>query len=1222
MGVLAFVRALLYNIDMANLKFTDKQREAIETLDKSILVSAAAGSGKTAVLIQRIVNIILKGEADVDEMLIVTFTNAAAAEMRLKLYKEIKRRMQDCNDEERERLKFQLDKLYRAYISTFNSFAIRIIKEFFYEIDIDPKFAVCDEVKASMLQYEAIDSLFEEAFDCDDLIEGGSFTAFLRLYSSDRSEKEIKEKLIGSYVKLRSMPDYFSWAHDKARLLKLTESGEMNPELERIIVNSCLKMLCKVESSILEIGRIFDEAGIIEMYNEKLLPEAETVKSLIEKLNTDGINEDFFEKLKNIEFQTLRAKKDYKEAYAEIKDRVKSLRDAYKKEVKDWVSNYCLPSFDERLKEMDASYEYTEYYIKLLEEFEKRFALLKKEAGLLDFSDTEHNAAAILKNDELAEILRNRFKFIFIDEYQDTNNIQEALIQRISRRDNVFKVGDVKQSIYRFRQAEPEIFENTYREYADVANGDAKTIDLNANFRCNSKTIDYINCIFEDAMEAYDDAAKLYAGLSGCPDEFDFIPETHILLQGEEPETEMEEETEQDDSLEELSRNEAEAEYVADLISNLVGTEFYDTKTGEHRKVCPRDIVILLRAVKNRGDVFARALRSRELQSHVEESEEYFDTVEVKLALSLLMSIDNFKRDVPLIATLHSEIFAFSAEELGVIRAEYRMNQRESGEEYRRTAYWEAASWYAKNGSDGDIKAKLNAAIEKLGEWKNLSRMMPLSDFIWKVLSDSNYYLYSGAMYGGSRRQANLRALVDRANSFAGNSVVSLGSFIKYLEVMKGKKIGSGQASMVGKDDDVVRISTIHKSKGLEYPFVIVAGLGNTTRKDGKSKDLSFDTKIGLGLPYVSPDKKYWRSTVLQNAVYEKIAEDERKEALRVLYVALTRARNKLILVGSIKVDKQDEILEGYGSDNTYYGVVGRNLKSPYNRCFIKSLDTKTHRQRMSRASSLVAECKEGLSDASIRAGELYAEIDRRLSFTYPDDEMKIKAKYSVSELRRASLEAEAGLNAGIDNGSDTDEGAGLGAAFERRVKYSGKKQSKDRSSAADIGNAYHRIMEQLDFAKCLDESGDVNCDYIKSQAEQLLEAGAIEEKVFEELKLESIYTFFEGEIGRRAADASAAGKLYKEKPFVLAMDKDGHRVLVQGVVDCCFEEAGKMVLIDYKSSYIDEGADRQAELERIKREYITQIDIYADAISKGTGLELKEAFLYIFAIDEALSMK
>ena len=1182
--------------------FTDEQKKAIETLDRSVLVSAAAGSGKTSVLIERIIRIILEGRANVDEMLVVTFTNAAASEMKLRLASAIRKRMAD-HPEDVPRMKEQLARLYKAYISTIDSFALRVIKEFFHMTDMEPSFGVADEVQCELLRREAIGELFEEGFENDSLIEGGSFRAFLRLYSEERSDDAFIEGMLKAYERLRTMPDYFDWAYEKAEQLKVTAESFEGSDFEGMMLADAETVFRSVRGAFAELRKLFAEAGIPEMYEAKLSEQAYAADGIYDALISGKPGKDVLAAIEAFPSTRVVASKAQKEAYETIKTDVHDLHKSLKEEINGFIKKYLIPDLGTRLEEMDSTYDYTVYYLRMLEEFERRYDAKKREKRVIDFADMEHIAVRILKNDEAADTLRRRFRFIFVDEYQDTNNIQENLISRISRPDNVFRVGDVKQSIYKFRQAEPEIFERLYKRYTAGKEPEGIAIDLGKNFRTNDATIRYVNHVFSSIMEGYDERSMLYTGIDYCPPEYDFMPEVHVLIDDtgdEEYDADNSGVDGTDETIEELSKEEAEAEYIAGLVQSIIGTEFYDTKAKVVRKAAAKDIAILFRAVKLRGEVMSRMLRARAIEAHVDETEDFFDTIEIEVALALLTCIDNMKRDVQLISVLHSEVFGFSADELARIRIAYRNAVKD------RSAYWEAFMWYAEEGPEEGLKKKASDAVNALVEWRRLSRILPLGDFVWKVLVDSGYYRMAGAMPGGAGRQANLRTLADRAGRFSKDSIATLSSFITFLDLLKSKKIKNGQASMVGRDDDVVRISTIHKSKGLEYPFVIVGGLGHRFRYDTISKGFSFDPEGGIGLPYVDPSRRYWRSTVLQRAIDSKSRHDSYREEMRLLYVAMTRARNKLYMVGTLK---SEEELDKYQlRPSSFLKAMQDVLKSRYNRFSVKPLVLKKSSDDTGADSRISAYFGRPLNSEE---QAIYDELDRRFRYRYPDEKLLTeKAKYSVSAIRKEELEKERLQRKEAVVTSD-DEVTHLRTGVE---------QNK-RASAADIGIAYHRIMEFIDFSKAADRSGRADMEYISDRAAFLREHDAIDAEVYESIDLGRIAAFFESDLGRRAVKAAEKGTLLREKPFTLRTERGGREMLVQGVIDCCFEEDGRLILADYKSNFIRSDRPHEAELERLKDEYKIQTDLYREAIEKGMGAEVKEAYLYLFASGETIDM-
>lgn len=1218
---------------MADVRFTPDQQSAIDTIDKSILVSAAAGSGKTAVLVERIINIIVQGKADVDRMLVVTFTNAAASEMRLKLTKAINKEIKAAktSDPERaERLRQQLGKMYRSYISTVHSFCNRVIKEFFYLTDLEPNFKICDSLKAEIMKMEAIEEVFEQGFEEDNFIEGGSFREFLDRYSKERDDKGLMQELVKAYADLRSMPDYFEWSEHMADKLRIPDSGDYrDSDLYRELWADARKV---VDDALHEALGLQEYLTGLNLPNTaaKLDSEISVFQTLADAIKSvcdggelaRGAEDVVSQVFQNSIFGTFTGGKGEREAYKAVSADCKAKRDTYKNNFQNVFKEYNFAELKTLFEEQSETYKYTMYYLALLKEFERIYSAKKRDQGVIDYGDMEHITADILKNEEARKVLRERFEFIFVDEYQDVNTLQEYLIGSVAREDNVFKVGDVKQSIYKFRQAEPHIFEETSRSYKDERNEHAIQINLNKNFRSNGATIDYINYVFQDLMDGYDDDEKLYQGLIGHPD-YNLKPEVHLLLtevddasdvensdtssapQGsqfvdiERPSSGIRDES--GEEIKSLSKAEVEAIHVADIVSSIIGTEFYDGKSGKVRKATPRDIAILLRSTKNKSDMYYKSLMSKSISSHISDDGGYFDTVEVAVSMAILKVVDNLHQDIPLISVLRSEVFGFTPEQLAEIRAFAREKQiseakdREGNVQYQRQSYCDALLEYGLNGSDDSLKSRVNEALSTIEKWRAHSKMMQLDDYIWYLLEDSNYYMYAGAMYGGRQRQANLRALVERAGAFRMSSIASLSSYISYLEVLRTKNVEMGQPSMVSEEDDVVRIMTIHKSKGLEFPFVIVAGMGNQLNYSSGTKGFQFDNELGIALAYVNPDEHYWRRTLMQKKITAKIREDEYQEQLRVLYVAMTRAREKLYLIGCEKTD--EFVLDDIRSRTSYFKIMGKlNDNNKLNDYM--SIDM--HEVKM---PSLPRGANNFLTTdklpMDIELSEEYEEVKRRLDYEYAyKDDLNTKAKYSVSELNKEAIE----------------ESVYRGKIEDRNTRI----ERLSSADAASIGTAYHRIMEFVDFKKAINEAHECDKAYINERAETLKGNGAISKPVFKALDLGKVYAFFETEIGMRACAAAREGLLSKEKPFTLRTEHHGKIVLVQGIIDCYFRDGDELVLLDYKSNRLSY-RDRDADIERIKEEYKEQISLYRRALEEGTGLSVKEAYLY--SLDKSITI-
>lgn len=1165
--------------------FTEDQQKAIDTLDRSILVSAAAGSGKTAVLVERIIHIIKSGQANVDELLVVTFTNAAASEMKIKVTRAIQQHMKE-HPEDRALMSRQMNRMYRTYISTFHGFAKRIIREFFYKIDREPSFGICDDAQSNLLQMEALEELFDECFEKDDYIPGGSFKEFLERYSSDRNENGLMAEMLSTYGSLRSVPNYFDWAFRKAEMMRIPESGNIadSPIFQMVIKRAKFEIIRSLNYCEQVIGYLnsFGIASIQKVIENDYEFFEAILETLEHPLDGEGrIREDF---LPAHTFPPLRVKKDEKDMYTlEVKEYVSGIRSIYKKIYSDLQTDYFIPSIPESFREMDEAYGYTVYYLRLLQEFENRFDAKKREANLMDFGDLEHTAVRILEDPEVSEILRKRFKYIFIDEYQDTNKLQEYLISMVSRPDNLFKVGDVKQSIYGFRESDPKIFMATRKEYEQPENTDAMVIDLNRNFRSSGSTIRYINEVFDGLMPGYDEKEWLYQGLKGNPS-MDMIPEVHII-----PEDMGEDD---DDDEESLEKSELEANYVAKLVGNIIGTKFYDGKQDVVREATPRDIVILGRSINNSADIYYRAMLAQNIPAYMSDDGDYYESVEIKVAMALLKLIDNGHQDVPLLAVLRSEIFGFQPEELAQIRIAYKESGGKGGF-YKAYEYGLAHPEQLESIriTEMNLAEKIQHAEAKVQEWRYLSNKMPLDEYIWYILTESGYYLYAGAMYGGSQRQANLRVLAERAGSFQTRGLTTLHEFIRYTDSLQKMQFKAPQPSMVSEDADVVRIMTMHKSKGLEFPFVIIVGMGKQRKTENRNKGFYFDSDLGVSLPYVSLENQFWRTTLLQNLIHNKKKEEGFQEELRILYVAMTRAREKLIMVGTCK--DEEKLKNGVPGTGNFYEIIKNKLFIP-SVCYTIAVppEKKYFRKRNLFEDFENARAQFAGDPEADRIAELVA---KRLGYTYPKaDALETKSKYTVSEMN--ALADTDSRKRRID--LDTPD-------FTETVKITG----------AEIGTAYHRIMEGLAFTQVLKE-GQVDRSYIEAVASGFRESGAIPSEVFEALDLRMIEEFFASELGWRAVQAASRGELWKEKPFTLQKEVNGEKVLVQGIIDCFFREGEHIVLVDYKSNRANKNTAEIADM------YREQIHLYREALELSTGMKVVESYLYLLRSGICLPMQ
>lgn len=1168
------------------MSWTREQEHAIYDRGKNILVAAAAGSGKTAVLVERIRNLILNERSSVDRMLVVTFTNAAASEMKEKIEKSIRETIDRISAEMKEMstgeelslkkrdveyLKKQLDLLPGADISTFHGFSLNIIKKYFYLIGADPVFSIADNNRQAILKEQAMDQLLEEYYE----ESSPQFIAFLRKHSSERNDNSIRAMVTGTCRMLESLPEPEKWLDE--HICRDTESPE---EFEKSDM----------------MGYIWDET-------ERVLKEAgRRLQSEIDRLTADGLKggAEFLElDLAQAALLTDAAAERNFDAFGRLLEETKAARyskkyfsaannpgydgnpeligEKYKdnRPVRSAIANLKKNFFYGSLAENYKLIRETEpdvlFLRKMVKRYSEIYSELKAEQKLVDFGDIEHMAFDILKNDEAASYYRGKFEHIFVDEYQDSNLLQEALIGRIARENNCFMVGDVKQSIYRFRLADPDIFENRYNRCAasmdEDGDGTSEKIDLNRNFRSKSPVLDFINEVFRPLMRGYTREAELYPGAEGA-DKSAFKPRLYLVDTSDTDDPDI------DSEIKALKKADKEALACVKLIRDYMGKTIFDTKLQKERVIKKRDIVILLRAVKSYGEHFYKTLSENGISAYIDDSDGYFDTIEINTFLSLLSLIDNEKQDVPLISVMRSSLFDFTTEELAAIRINCR-----------RGSYHDAVTYASKNDLT-PIGTKCGEMLKKLARYREMAGMLPLEEIMWEMMLDTGFYLTMGAMPGGMQRQANLRALIDKAIGYRKSSDGSLYGFIKYIDAVKKTDVHMGQVKLVGEEDDVVRIMTVHKSKGLEFPMVILAGCSRQLRYDGTKTGASVHKSIGIGLPYVDYKHNCFQSTLLQSVINYRSHQEEVEEQQRVLYVALTRAKDILVLLGtSDKPEEQvDKLRYSEPAPGSYLSMIGANViwqMGAYG--IIRDNDLKgilgAGGRRAEEALKLI-DNTEAVPTERIR---------KLMEFEYPHmEDLKIKSKYSVSEL---NAEKESIMLAEP-------------ASFHIREGF----------TAAQTGTFTHKALELMDFQKALQEG----VSYMNELKLFMVESEFLTEEEASAIDYDMLMRFAESDLGKRMARAQSEGKLYRERPFNMVTEVEGRPAVAQGIIDACFEEEAEgkryLVLVDYKTT-------TRKDIGEIKKTYEMQIELYKRALEKATGIPVKEACLYLTNISRMIDM-
>lgn len=1160
------------------MAWTENQLKAIELKNKNMLLSAAAGSGKTAVLVERIKRIVIEERVPVDKLLVVTFTNKAAAEMKERLVQALTNEIEKDPDNSFF-LRSQLNSLYKADICTFHAFALSVIRRYYYVIGADPGFKIADEAESKIMKAEAADKLFEQEF------ASGSkfFKKFLDCYSKAKNFDNVKKLIVDSYDKFRSMPNPDAWINQNVQFLKVTPKEFENSHLGYTFKKTVRRQLLSV------YDRYKSTVGMLEMYGLDILAgkvrqERDYVAALIDTLENKSIQE-FRDYITSPVQVRLVATKDEKEAYAEIKENVKHLRDRASKTLAAIRDTYFAYDLDEYVREVQGTYKMTEYFCELVKKFGQLYKEEKRNKTLIDFGDIEHMALAILNDETVAAEYRERIEYIFIDEYQDSNLIQEALIDKIKRRNNLFMVGDVKQSIYKFRLAEPEIFMSKYEKYKEGIEPDSIKIDLNTNFRSKDGVIRAVNNIFKSSMAGYDNDAALNRGIEG-EGEAGYKAELYVLYnEGNEN---------LPDEIADMKAAEREAHMAVKLIKDSVGMTIYDVKKTEYRPLRMSDIVVLMRGIKNTGSVFQKVFTENNIPCFVDESDGYFDTIEIEVFMNLLRLIDNKKQDIPLLSVLHSPIFGFTAEELAEIRIADK-----------KVPYHKVFYEYSKNGSDKNLAEKCRTVYTKLEEYRMYSLAMPLSDFIWKLIWDTGYYAYVGGLPSGKQRQANLRTLADKAMEYSDGKNAGIYDFLRYIENLKEKGVPTGQTKLISESDDVVRIMTVHKSKGLEYPMVILAGIGKRFNYRMDRSAVAIHKDIGIGMTLVNPKAHWHKKTLVQKLIEYRMDREAAEEELRILYVACTRAKDKLVLLGS--TNKKIEEIEQYA----FYNPMDIETASNYLEIVIPTTgeDLKLHLN----ASSYGVDSSEYDEEVELQFKEVvygnrksletFDEISRRLTYEYPyKKELSLKSKYSVTEITSCEYAGNGDLHLSVP----------LFAA------------GKKAFSSAQIGTIYHSIIEHLDFTSAekayCDGGNDGIIAYIEECVDDMVVRELLVQDEAEVIKPEKIVSFVLSDLGKRMVEASKNDSLYREMPFTIKTQYEGTEVLVQGIIDCWFTEkdsrgSENCVLVDYKTSY----AVTEADEEKLRERYKGQIELYKQAIEKVKNIKVNETYLWLFALDKAI---
>ena len=1250
---------------MGSTKWTEDQLKAITTRECNLLVAAAAGSGKTAVLVERIIRIITNenNPIDIDRLLVVTFTSAAAAEMRERIADAISKAL-EVNPNSKV-LQRQLTLLIRANITTMHSFCLDVIKNYYHIIDLDPTFRIADETENTLLKLEVINDMFEDYYENED----EEFKNLIEAYSTSKDDEKLKNIVLDLYRFSMSGPWPENWLKNSAESFNI----ETIEDLDKTAWIQVLKENIYIEVSgyiktLEKAIELINSTEGLEPYLQTFNDELNMFNSIIESLNY-GV-EELYNEINKITFGRLKSVKKDKVSDPDALEIVKAIRDSIKKKSIKLIEDSFSISIEEALEGIKKSYPYMKMISRLTLDFIDRFKIKKRERNLLDFNDLEHLCLKILINydDEgniipssVSEGFREYFDEVLVDEYQDSNNVQEAIIDLVSRKSlenpNVFMVGDVKQSIYRFRQAKPELFLDKYNKYPLEEGNLNRKIQLYKNFRSREEVISGVNYIFKEVMShnvgelEYTDEEALNLGASYKDNEDENVIvagpiELHILDKSgnkdnlEEDKIEEinlgDEEKEEEEDVDAIT---LEARIVARRIKELMNPDLktgkifkvLDKETGEYRPLKYKDIVILLRATKNWSELFLEELGSEGIPIYADTGTGYFETIEIRTIMSLLKIIDNPMQDVPMISVLRSPLVSFTAEELGDIRL---LNK----EKY----FYEIINEVSEDQYEvnEELKEKCKVFINNLEKWRRKAIYTPIDEFIWYLYMDTAYYGYVGAMPNGKLRQANLKILFQRAKQFEQTSFKGLFNFINFINKLRNSSGDIGSAKVLGENEDVVRIMSIHKSKGLEFPVVFTSGFGKQFNLMDLNKSILYHDDLGFGPDYVDLEKRISYSTLAKEAIKKKILFETLSEEMRILYVAFTRAKEKLIITGATRnleksiskwtsaaaLDEEivpaSEVLKGKSYLDWIVmalckhrdGEELRNYIGVNNGLLVN--DFSTWKVKMWRKNDLIVEKDEVAVDEfneddlfiNKEVNSIDKEISRRLGYKYKYSLAEaLPSNVSVSDLKRSLYEHE------------DDDVLTVNIFRDREVLKPKFLQEKKGLSASERGTAVHFIMQKLNLDKVSTR------EEIRNQIEDMKNNNLLSEEEAKAVEKTNFLAFFRSELGKRMMTAYNEGKLLKrELPFYTeisslevdnSLPEEGYKnekVRLQGIIDCIFEEDNEIVLLDYKTDYAVEGME-----EEIKDKYRVQLRYYKEAVEKITSKRVKESYLYLFGLSK-----
>ena len=1215
--------------EMTNMAWTNEQQAAIDSRGQTLLLSAAAGSGKTAVLVERIIRRLLDKEypIDITELLVVTFTKAAAAEMRDRIGTALMKALSETKDPRVER---QLALLPSAQISTLHAFCQHVIRKYFYTIDLDPAFSIAGEEELNLLRRQVLEDVFLSYYEDDE--KASILYPLADMFGSDRGDDILMDTVSRMYTYARSLAWPEHWLKEAARAYDVAPDAVIDDMVWAGPIKDAVRRILE------EDARLYDGVLYHLRQREAFAPACDTFvaeqAALRQAAQARSWN-DLSRFVRAIDFPRLKSLRKLSDDDKAVWERCKKVRDDVKKDViKTLQAVYFSATPEEWLDGMRAMKPIMDGLVTLTLDFAKAYGAAKKEKGWIDFNDLEHFCLQILLAPDAspehpvpsaaAEELRSQYEEVFIDEYQDTNGVQELITRLVSGEDNRFMVGDIKQSIYRFRLADPTLFLEKYQSFSRDEKAVQRCIDLGRNFRSVPVVLDAVNAVFSRAMTAeaagmdYGEREKLYAGRQapdderwiGGPVEVDIVPTPS--------------DEEDDDG---STAFEKECRFIAGRIGELLASgRMAARKDGTLEPLSYRHIVVLLRSMAGKADVLIQALQEGGIPSYAEQSGGYFAAVEVQVMLALLRCIDNPEQDLAMAAVLRSPLVGLDETALAGVRL--------AGD----GTLWQNLPAFVASLPDGvDEKEDLQQFMAAFDSWRTYSRRHGVAELLQRLYDDTAYVDFVGAMPGGDVRQANLKALYDRARQYEEAGFRGLFRYLQLMDKMKEDGLDLAPAKVVSEKEDVVRIMSIHKSKGLEFPVVFVADMGKAFNRRDTQDQILFHNRLGIGLKQYDPEWRMSYPTLIWSGIAAQLRWEGTAEEERILYVAMTRARDQLILTGhSSHIDRDWQRWTSRlnpAQAKSYFDWVmpaalapfGAKADADYARPGAAWQDA-VWQVRIAKAVP-AGTVEEGAYDGeprleALRRGDLTGTpvpswLDEQLSWQYAYPQaVRTAAKFSVSEVKRRyqelhsdELQDEAALS--VPAAAVIPPAPGEDDAFAALPPWLAGEEAA--VSGAQRGTALHKALQYITPA------ADQTTATLRREIDAFVRQGLLSREEAKLVYVPVLAAFCQSDIGRRMAESP---ELHREYPFTVLLaggdplpeTETGEQILIQGVIDCLFREDDAWILVDYKS-------DRLETADAFRRRYAVQLALYKRAVEQITHRPVEETYIYSLHLQQEIRL-